>query len=159
MENFAEYQKQKNNAQDFYNSINSVFSPVLQSKIAFPAEGFNHLIFKNARSERDKSSQLLRFKLLPLAKKLIEISTTHQEYEEITGEFVFKKHKKKIKENRTARYWGLIAIINNQKIKVIIRKIGDNGSLHFWSVIPAWTTNKFRDTKFYTTMKGRPQED
>lgn len=159
MEKFDEYQDQRNNAQDFYNSINSVFSPVLQSKIIFPAEGFNHLVFKNARSEREKSSQLLRFKLLPLAKKLIEISTTYQEYEEIVGEFIFKKHKKKVKESRMARYWGLIAIINNQKIKVIIRKIGDNGSFHFWSVIPAWTTNKFRDTKFYTTMKGCPQED
>lgn len=159
MENLNEYQNQKNNAQNFYNNINSVFSPVLQLKITFPAEGFNHLVFKNARSEREKSSQLLRFKLLPLAKKLIEISTTYQEHEETTGEFTFKKYKKKIRESRTTRYWGLIAIINNQKIKVILRKIGDNGSIHFWSVIPAWTTNKFRDTKFYTTMKGCPQED
>ena len=97
MENLNEYQNQKNNAQNFYNNINSVFSPVLQLKITFPAEGFNHLVFKNARSEREKSSQLLRFKLLPLAKKLIEISTTYQEHEETTGEFTFKKYKKKIR--------------------------------------------------------------
>ncbi len=159
MENDKKYQDQRDNSLNLYNKINSVFSPVLQTKITFPAEGFNHLIFKNARSEREKTSQLLRFKLLPLAKKLIEISTTYQEYEEITGEFVVKKHKKKVRESRTARYWGLIAIINGQKIKVILRKVGDNGSTHFWSVIPAWTTNKFRDTKFYTTMKGCPQED
>ncbi len=159
MENLVEYQNSKNNALNFYNCINSVFSPVLQNKVTFPAEGFNHLVFKNARSEREKSSQLLRFKLLPLAKKLIEISTTYQEYEENIGEFIFKKHKKKVKESRTVKYWGIIAIMDSQKIKVILRKIGDNGSLHFWSVIPAWTTNKFRDAKFYTTMKGCPQED
>jgi len=43
------------------------------------------------------------------------------------------------------RYWGIIAIIEGRKIKVIIRKIGDNGALHFWSVVPAWTTNRYRD--------------
>ena len=57
------------------------------------------------------------------------------------------------------KYWGIIAIISGQKIKVIVRKIGNNGSLHFWSVIPAWTTNKYRDTKFFTTMNGCPEED
>ena len=75
------------------------------------------------------------------------------------GEFIVKKYKKKVKERKCVKYWGVIAIIDNQKIKVIIRKIGDNGSLHFWSIIPAWTTNKYRDIKFYTTMKGCPSED
>ncbi len=159
MENDKEYQIQRDNALNLYNKVNSVFSPTLQTKITFPAESFNHIIFKNARSEREKPSQLLRFKLLPLAVKLIELSTTYQEYEESFLEITIKRHKKKVKANRGIKYWGIIAILNGQKIKVILRKIGDNGSLHFWSVIPAWTTNKFRDAKFYTTMKGCPQED
>lgn len=159
MENLANYQNLKKSAQEIYNNINSVFSPVLQAKITFPAEGFNHIIFKNARSERERPSQILRFKLLPLAKRLIEISTTHQEYEEISREFIVKKYKKKVRENKSVKYWGLIAIIDKRKIKVIIRKIGNNGSLHFWSVIPAWTTNKYRDARFFTTMKGYPEED
>jgi len=159
MENLFNYQKSKEVAQNLYNNINSVFSPVMETKIIFPAEGFNHIIFKNARSERERSSQILRFKLLPLAKKLIGLSTTYQEYEELIKEVFVKKHKKKTRESRTIKYWGIIAIIDGQKIKVILRKIGDNGSLHFWSIIPAWTTNKFRDTKFYTTMKGCPEED
>jgi hypothetical protein len=159
MENLSDYQKSKEAAQELYNNINSVFSPALQVKITFPAEGFSHIIFKNHHSLREESSQILRFKLLPLAKKLIEISTTFQEFEKTIGEFIFKKHKKKIKECRAVKYWGLIAIIDNQKIKVIIRKIGDNGGLTFWSVIPAWITNKYRDTRFFTTMKGCPAED
>lgn len=159
MENDKEYQIHRDNTLNLYNKINSVFSPVLKAKITFPAESFNHIIFKNARSEREKSSQILRFKLLPLAAKLIGLSTTYQEYEESSSEVIIKRHKKKIRANRVIKYWGIIAILDGQKIKVILRKIGDNGSLHFWSVIPAWTTNKFRDTKFYTTMKGCPQED
>lgn len=70
-----------------------------------------------------------------------------------------KNIRKKIKESKSVKYWEIIAIIDNRKIKVIIRKIGDNGSLHFWSVVPAWTTNKYRDLKFFTAMKGCPEED
>ena len=159
MQDLSNYQNLRKSAQDFYNNINSVFSPTLKEKITFPAEGFNHIIFKTERTERERSSQILRFKLLPLAKKLIEISTTYQEFEETIGEFIIKKYKKKIKESRSVKYWGIIAIIDNRKIKVIIRKIGDNGSLHFWSIVPAWTTNKYRDVKFFTTMKGHPEKD
>lgn len=159
MENFAEYQNQKNNAQNFYNNINSVFSPVFKEKVTFSAEGFSHIIFKNHHSMREESSQILRFKLLSLAKKLIELSTTYQEFEESIKEVLVKKHKKKIRESRMVKYWGIIAIMDGQKIKVILRKIGNNGSLHFWSIIPAWTTNKYRDARFFTTMNGCPEED
>jgi len=159
MQDLSNYQNLKESAQDFYNNINSVFSPALKEKITFPAEGFNHIIFKTARTERERSSQILRFKLLPLAKKLIEISTTYQEFEETIGSFTVKKHKKKIKQSKSVKYWGIIAIVDNRKIKVIIRKIGDNGTLHFWSIVPAWTTSKYRDLKFFTTMKGCPEKD
>lgn len=94
-----------------------------------------------------------------MAEELISLSTTYQEFEESIKEFSIEKYKQKAKENKIVRYWGIIAIINNQKIKVIIRKIGDNGSRHFWSVIPAWITNKHRDVKYFTTMKGNPEED
>ncbi len=159
MADLSNYQNLRKSAQGFYNNINSVFSPALKEKITFPAEGFNHIVFKTARTERERSSQILRFKLLPLAKNLLEISTTYQEFEETIGEFIIKRYKKKIKEIRSVKYWGIIAIIENRKIKVIIRKIGDNGSLHFWSIVPAWTTNKYRDVKFFTTMKGCPEKD
>ena len=159
MEDLSNYQKLKEISQGFYNNINSVFSPALKEKIIFSAEGFNHIIFKKEHSERERPSQILRFKILYLAKKLIGLSTTYQEFEETLKEFDIKKYKKKSKENRLVKYWGMIAIIDNRKIKVIIRKIGDNGSLHFWSIIPAWATNKYRDTKFFTTMKGNPEED
>lgn len=159
MENLSDYQKIKEAAQELYNNINSVFSPALGEKVAFSAEGFSHIIFKNHHSMREESSQILRFRLLSLAKKLIGLSTTHQEFEESLKEVLVKKYKKKTRESRMVKYWGIIAIIDKQKIKVIVRKIGNNGSLHFWSVIPAWTTNKYRDTRFFTTMKGCPEED
>lgn len=136
-----------------------IYSPALNKEVFFNAEGFNHLIYKGSRSEREKSSQILRFKLLPLAVKLIRISTTYQEFEETVKEFVIKIKKKKVAKTKPVRYWGIIVIMNGRKIKVILRQVGDNGTIHFWSIIPGWTTNKYRDIKFYTTMGGNPEED
>ena len=158
MEDISNYEKLRNDGQKFYADIRAVHSPVFNQFIYFTAEGFNHLIFKGPRSEREKSSQSLRFKLLPLAVKLIELSTTYQEYEETLKEFKVESHKKNISKSKPVRYWGIIAIIEGRKIKVIVRKIGE-GNMHFWSVVPAWTTNKYRDIKLFTTMKGNPDED
>ncbi len=159
MEDISNYEKLKEDARKFYGEINSVFSPTFQGKIYFTSEGFNHIVFKSARTEREKPSQILRFKLLPLAVKLLKESTTYQEFEQTLQEFEVKSYKKKTKKSKPVKYWGIIAIVEGRKIKVIVRKIGDNGTLHFWSIVPAWVTNKYRDTKFFTTMKGDPGED
>jgi len=159
MEDVSNYEKLKENAQNFYSQIGSVFSPAFKEKVYFTSEGFNHIIFKSSRTEREKSSQILRFELLPLAIRLLRESTTYQEFEETLKEFEIKSYKKRIKKSRLVRYWGIIAIVSGTKIKVIIRKVGDNGTMHFWSIVPAWVTNKYRDARFYTTMKGNPGED
>ena len=59
----------------------------------FNAEGFNHLVYKNQNRERDKNVQIMKFKLLQLAQKLIGLTTTYQEYEESLQEFRVKKFK------------------------------------------------------------------
>lgn len=159
MEDVSNYEKLREDAKNFYIGTHPIVSPALGKYVYFTAEGFNHLLFKGARSERERSSQILRFKLLSKAVKLIELSTTYQEYEETLKEFEVKNHKKKVHKSKSVKCWGIIAIIDGRKIKVILRKIGDNGQLHFWSVVPAWTTNKYRDMKLYSTMKGNPEED
>lgn len=159
MEDLSNYEKLRDDAREFYISIRPILSQALGERVYFTAEGFNHIIFKNARRERERPSQIMRFKMLHRAAQLIELSATYQEYEETIREFQVKSRKKRVRKSKPVRYWGIIAIINGMKIKVILRKIGDNGQLHFWSVVPAWTTNKYRDAKFITTMKGNPEED
>jgi hypothetical protein len=159
MEDLSNYEKLKEDAINFYRGTGKIHSPFLNQDVYFTSEGFNHIIFTNSRSERERSSQVLRFKLLPLAVKLIKISTTYQEFEETLKEFNVRSYKKKVSKTRPVKYWGVIAIIDGRKIKVILRKIGDNGNVHFWSVAPAWVTNKYRDIKFFSTMKGNPEED
>lgn len=159
MEDLSNYEKLRDDAQEYYNSIGKVLCPIFKAHVFFPSESFNHIVFKSARTERERPSQIMRFKLLPKAKKLIEISNTFQEFEETIKEFNVKSFKKRIQKSKVVRYWGIIAIIEGYKIKVIIRKVGDDGNLHFWSVVPAWVTNKYRDIKFISTMKGDPEED
>ncbi|MCB9814878.1 hypothetical protein H6784_05735 [Candidatus Nomurabacteria bacterium] len=158
MIDLSNYDSLRKDSHAWFHALKPVESPVLNNLIHFTSEGFEHIIYKSARSERDKSSQIMRLKLLPLAIKLIETSTTFQEYEETIKQFIVKQCKKKVQISKRVQYWGIIAIIEGRKIKVIIRKIG-NGKHHFWSVVPSWTTNKFRDTKFVSTMKGSPEED
>lgn len=159
MEDLSNYEKLRADALQFYNNLRPIRSPALDETVHFTAEGFNHIVFKAPRREREKPSQIMRFKLLGRASKLIALSTTFQEYEETIREFEMKSHKKRVRKSKPVKYWGIIAIIDGRKIKVILRKIGDNGQLHFWSIVPAWTTNKYRDVKFASTMKGNPEED
>jgi len=159
MEDLSNYEKLRENALKYYNGVGKITSPAFHQDIYFNAEGFNHIVFKRARTERERPSQILRFKLLPLAVKLLKISTTYQEFEETIKEVEAKEFKKRIKKTKPVKYWGLIAIIDGRKIKVIIRKIGDNGNIHFWSIVPAWVTNQYRDIRLFTTMKGNPDED
>ncbi len=158
MIDISNYDKIRGDAESYYRALVAVMCPALKDTVSFPSDGFNHLIYKSHRSERDRSSQVMRFKLLARAVYLIGTTTTFQEYDETIREFTVKRYKKKIKETKAVQYWGIIAIVDNRKIKVIVRKIG-NGSLHFWSVVPAWITNKTRDGKFISTMKGDPAED
>ncbi len=160
MEDVSNYEKIKEDARQFYNQIGKVACPAFENQpVHFNSEGFNHLVFKGNRKERDKQEQIMRFKLLPLALKMIKLASIYQEKDETIQEFRVKKFKKIIEESKVVKYWGIIGILENKKIKVIIRQVGENGQKHFWSVIPAWVTNKYRDIKFASTMKGNPSED
>ena len=154
MGDISNYEKIRENAQDFYEKIGRVRCPAFNNDfVHFNAEGFNHLVYKRKRRERKKEVQIMKFKLLQKAKNIVEIATTYQEYDESLTNVRKKKRKKTISESATARYWGLIAIIKGIKVKVIVRQVG-NGQKHFWSVIPAWSKSNYRDIKLIAMSKG-----
>lgn len=159
MEDISNYEKIKSDSSKFYQQIGKIHCPAFEQEIVFNSEGFDHLIHKNDSREREKGVQIMKFKLLPSAKKLIGLTTTFQEYEEGLREFRIKKFKKTVQETKVVKYWGIIAILDNRKFKVVVRKVGDNGQMHFWSVIPAWVTNQYRDIKLISTMKGNASDD
>ena len=92
MDEYSGYETLKQNAQNYYSGVCAISSPAFHESVRFTAEGFNHIIFKSG-GERDRPSQILRFKLIPLAIKLIGLSTTYQEYEETIKEFIIKTKK------------------------------------------------------------------
>lgn len=153
------YKEVKEVAENYYKALNPIFCPAIKEEVSFAmSEGFHHIVHKSKGNQREQKEQMLRFRLLKRGVSLIGMTTTFQEYEETTVSVKIKIKKKKVIAERTVKYWGLIAILNDRKIKVILRKIG-NGKIHFWSIIPAWTTSYKRDRKYISMMKGDPTVD
>lgn len=159
MQDISNYEKLREEAHNFCQKIGAVRCPALNNELVhFTAEGFNHLIYKGRRRERNKNDQITKFKLLPKAKSVLEISTTYQEYDESFTTARKKRFKKTADETAAVKYWGFVAILQNFRVKVIVRQIG-NGQKQFWSVIPAWRTDHYRDIKLISMAKGNLAED
>jgi hypothetical protein len=154
----SDYTKAREDTLRYYHTVGRLFCPAFHADVFFTSEGFNHLVYKSGRIERLKESQMMKFRLLPRAVDLVKLTTTYQEYDEHLQEFEVKRFKKRVRESKLVRYWGLIAIIRDFKIKVIVRQVGD-GHKHFWSIIPNWTTSQHRDIKLISQMKGDPEDD
>ncbi len=159
MQDISNYDKIREDAHNFYQTIGAIHCPALNNELVrFTAEGFNHLIFKGRRRERSKNDQITKFKLLTKAKTVLELTTTYQEYDESYTTTRKKRFKKTVDETATVKYWGFVAIIQNFRVKIIVRQIG-NGQKQFWSVIPAWRTDRYRDIKLISMAKGDLAED
>lgn len=76
-------QRIKNQAYKKYKRIGKVRCPYLKTKVAFNSKGFWHIIYRSRNQKRDVKSQILRFKLLDKAAKLIKLSHALQEYQEL----------------------------------------------------------------------------
>lgn len=124
-----------------YNEIGEIFCPYLKCKVAFNSKGIEHLKFKEKNKPRPPQEQYLRFKLLPLAKYIIERSDTLQEYFETRR---FEKQKINSRwERRMVEvfYYGFVAIVNGARIKIIVKEVR-GGNKFFYSIIPFWKNGK-----------------
>lgn len=160
-ERVKDYANIKKKATELYATFGTVSCPALGGQqVYFTSEGFNHLVYKAAKKERDERVQILRFDLLEKAKLILETSTTYQEYEE---EIAYKKVNRRgkwINTNVIVRRWGFVAIIRKFRVKVVASQEG-NGKIVFYSVIPAWFTKQYRDIKLIqtSTSGGLRDED
>lgn len=154
-ERLLEFDQYKAKAKAFYDGIGKIQCPALRNEwVHFTSEGFNHLIYRAGKKKpRDRKTQLMRFELLPMAKEVIERATTFQEYEESYRYRKVNRRGKYVDENTLYRAWGLVAIINKFRIKVVITQLG-NGKKEFYSVMPAWVTRNYRNIKLIENAKG-----
>ena len=118
-------------ARKVFDQIKFVRCPCFpKEKIVFNAKGINHLFYNGPRSKRSHKEIETRLKLLPRAVELLQKMPIPQEESKI------------VKESRTIKFWAFEGVIEERRIKVIVRQIG-NGQKHFWSVIPFWRRNRF----------------
>lgn len=131
------YKKQKLKAEEFYNKKKAIFCPYFNKEVILNSDGFNHLVFKPNRRPRNPKEQVLKFSLLPLAFAIIKKSGTIQEFRKLWVPVTKKSKHDGLRKTKEIHYWGLIAIVGEEKIKIrtILRSVG-NGPIIFWSVMP-----------------------
>ncbi len=135
--------------EEFYRKIGRVYCPYFKDHIYFTRSGLEHLKFKNKFKIRNKRDREVRFRLLPKSKITLEISAT------IQGISTRKRFEYKYVNNRQecllleVTYYEFIAIIDNLKLKTIIKQI-ENDRKIFLSVIPLFKlkTPPFEDDGF-----------
>ncbi len=121
----------KKQIQEIFKETKQISCPAFPGEIiSFNAKGINHLLYKGNRSKRDISRIETNIRLLPRAIKVLRLMPFFQE------ESFYEKDK------ITFKYWAFEAVVEERRVKVIVRQIG-NGQKHFWSVIPAWRKDRF----------------
>jgi hypothetical protein len=110
---------------DLYTEISSpVFCNVLNVDVYFNAGGFFHLRYDGSQRKRKVKEEYNKLSLLPLVIPTIKHADKMvEEVREISGKKIY--------------YWGIIAIVgkSNARIKVILKRNGENGKVFFWSVM------------------------
>jgi hypothetical protein len=154
------YKNAKEVAEGFFRKNSKINSAAL-GEVVLNSAGLSHLIWKDEKRKhkRDWKNQVKRFHLLQYARQILANMSYYQEYLENLEEIKGEHHGKVFKENKIIKYWGFIAIIEDKiRIKIILRKIG-NGNIHFWSIIPIWKTEGYKNIKIVTLHKGDLKED
>ncbi|MDO8430399.1 MAG: hypothetical protein Q7S72_00195 [Candidatus Taylorbacteria bacterium] len=124
-----------NNKEKFYKSIGKVYCPYFNESVNFTDLGFEHLRFKIKQTARTHKDQIVRFKLLPFAIQVLNLSHTLQ------GINSRNRFEERIINSRRefaltlVTYYEFIAIIDGKKIKIVIKEIKGKERI-FLSIIP-----------------------
>jgi len=140
-ENIEIFAAVKREAEIFYNNITSVYCPYFKKNIIFNQKGFEHIKIKSLNQPRLISDQYLRLKFLKLVPEVLELANTLQEFREVKKKERIKLGTRWKSREQIIKYYGFVVIINNIRIKIVIKNI-NSGELFFWSVIPFWKTKK-----------------
>ena len=155
----SRYEEIRGEAEVLYKKFLPVKCPALNGHpVIFTSEGFNHIVYRMKKQERNRSVQILRFELLEKGRQLLEKVTVMQEYEQYPKAVEVRRFKQKTIINQTVTDIGFVGIIKGFRIKVVVRKIG-NGAFQFHSIIPAWSTKYYRDIKIVRNTKGNVADD
>jgi len=158
MKNFTEEQfnKLKEEAENFYKSIGEIYCPYFKEKIIFNAKGLEHLKFKTKNHARAKSDQYIRFKLLRLAPDIIKLSNTIQG---ISERKIFELNRSNHRNEKILMdviYYEFIAVLKKVRVRIVLKKVG-TAPKYFWSIIPHWKIDKLTEKR--KMHYGNPEDD
>jgi len=148
----------KASAETYYKEIGEVYCPYLKENVVFNAHGIEHLKFKSRNKARSTTDQYVRLKLLKLASVIIQKSHTLQEKYETKHFERMKIGKKWETKMIEVTYYTFIAIINEARMKVVVKQISD-GSKFFWSLVPFWRADRKNSGTKKIFHSGNPEED
>jgi len=125
-------------AETLYKDVKSILCPYFKKNVTFNSDGFHHLRYNGSGSEREKTSQLNKFALLPKAIEIIGKSGTLQQYRKQWGAVGRKKNSDGSRLMKEMEYFAFEGILGNGqnmvRVKAIVRCVGA-GEPHFWSVM------------------------
>ncbi|MFA4937571.1 MAG: hypothetical protein WC575_04810 [Patescibacteria group bacterium] len=140
-------------AEEEYEKIGKVKCPYLNDYVNFNTIGFQHLLFKDWNKTRLRTEQYIRLKLIKLAPLVISKSHTLQEFDECKIFIRQKINSRWESRIKIVRYYVFVAIINEARIKVIVKGIEGGGKI-FYSLYPSWKVvvdvNGQKKKKFYS---------
>ena len=116
----------KNQARELFKNTKSVPCPAFPGEeIVFNSKGLSHLFYKGSQKNASRPSKEaeVRISLLPRAMKVLKLMPLAQE------ESVFVA-----KDGKQVKYWDFEAVVDDRRIKVIVRQIG-NGKKHFMTLV------------------------
>lgn len=108
-----------------YSSVGSISGEFINEDVSFNGKGLNHIYYSGNRSPRPSGDIAIRQHIFKKAVALVKKSKM------LAGSHIVYRQGKDI------TYYELVGLIDNRRIKVVLRRLG-KGSVHFWSVIPAW---------------------
>lgn len=119
-ENWKEYLEKEEKK---YKRLGHIKCPAFSNEnVYFNHYGFDHLVYKS-RFPRPQDEVMKRFELL------LHVFRVLKNAKSVTNE------EKRIKGKSHAYFWTIRYKVNNKTIRIILRRLGDNGALHFFSVM------------------------
>lgn len=118
----------KKDVKETYDSIVSVFCPILNETVYFSSEGYNHLIYESNRKPRDIREQKLKLKSFPYVPRVLERCKRISDVRKVKR--IIKGTVKEV-----FQYELIHEASPQMKIRVNVEKIG-TGKHRFKSVMP-----------------------
>jgi len=131
----------KDEAEEFYKTINDIYCPYFKEKVSFNTKGLKHLKFISNRQARPRKDQYSRLKLIRLAPEVLEQSHTLQGIWQIRRFETQKMNSRWEHVMKDVIYYEFIAVVNTVRVRVIVKQVL-GGEKHFWSIIPFWGIDK-----------------